>query len=221
MIHAVITLSVKSSWPCMSLQDKSWRVRYNVAQQLTSLCEALGPELSRCALAPCHPNTSAWQPRKNSVREARSWHCCSFVTSLGLNYRVFKAVRICASSCSQLHQSLLVSLMWTGNTPGDAVPQWYASTLLQHCGISRQCHFNKQAETVMRAGRSWCRRSCGCCRTTRRRYAWRRRPRSPPSARSSTTRPSSPRSCRASRSCPRTPASAPSYPHPVDARLNW
>ena len=28
-------------------QDKSWRVRYNVAQQLTSLCEALGPELSR------------------------------------------------------------------------------------------------------------------------------------------------------------------------------
>jgi hypothetical protein len=30
-------------------QDKSWRVRYNVAQQLYQLCEALGPELSRCA----------------------------------------------------------------------------------------------------------------------------------------------------------------------------
>ena len=33
----------------VAAQDKSWRVRYNVAQQLTSLCEALGPELSRCA----------------------------------------------------------------------------------------------------------------------------------------------------------------------------
>ena len=29
------------------MQDKSWRVRYNVAQQLYQLCEALGPELAR------------------------------------------------------------------------------------------------------------------------------------------------------------------------------
>ena len=29
------------------LQDKSWRVRYNVAQQLTTLCEALGPDLAK------------------------------------------------------------------------------------------------------------------------------------------------------------------------------
>ena len=29
------------------VQDKSWRVRYNVAQQLYQLCEALGPDLSR------------------------------------------------------------------------------------------------------------------------------------------------------------------------------
>lgn len=28
--------------------DKSWRVRYNVAQQLVALCEALGPETTRC-----------------------------------------------------------------------------------------------------------------------------------------------------------------------------
>lgn len=29
------------------VQDKSWRVRYNVAQQLTTLCEALGPDLAK------------------------------------------------------------------------------------------------------------------------------------------------------------------------------
>ncbi len=29
------------------MQDKSWRVRYNVAQQLCQLCEALGPDLAR------------------------------------------------------------------------------------------------------------------------------------------------------------------------------
>ena len=32
----------------MPAQDKSWRVRYNVAQQLYQLCEALGPDLARC-----------------------------------------------------------------------------------------------------------------------------------------------------------------------------
>lgn len=32
------------------VQDKSWRVRYNVAQQLYQLCEALGPELARYKL---------------------------------------------------------------------------------------------------------------------------------------------------------------------------
>lgn len=30
--------------------DKSWRVRYNVAQQLVALCEALGPDTTRCAV---------------------------------------------------------------------------------------------------------------------------------------------------------------------------
>lgn len=35
------------------LQDKSWRVRYNVAQQLCAMCEALGPEVSRCCQQPC------------------------------------------------------------------------------------------------------------------------------------------------------------------------
>lgn len=28
-------------------QDKSWRVRYNVAQQLYSLCETVGPTVAR------------------------------------------------------------------------------------------------------------------------------------------------------------------------------
>jgi hypothetical protein len=28
-------------------QDKSWRVRYNVAMQLVALCEALGPDVTR------------------------------------------------------------------------------------------------------------------------------------------------------------------------------
>jgi serine/threonine-protein phosphatase 2A regulatory subunit A len=35
-------------------QDKSWRVRYNVATQLVSLCEALGPEATRADIAPAY-----------------------------------------------------------------------------------------------------------------------------------------------------------------------
>jgi hypothetical protein len=34
--------------------DKSWRVRYVVAQQLYELCEAVGPELSRTELVPAY-----------------------------------------------------------------------------------------------------------------------------------------------------------------------
>ena len=44
---------VLSSMAC-NLQDKSWRVRYNVAQQLTQLCEGLGPELARQAMCCSH-----------------------------------------------------------------------------------------------------------------------------------------------------------------------
>ena len=47
------------------MQDKSWRVRYNVAQQLCQLCEALGPDLARYAAANPHmpyklPECPAW-----------------------------------------------------------------------------------------------------------------------------------------------------------------
>lgn len=31
----------------VKLQDKSWRVRYMVANQLYELCEAVGPEATR------------------------------------------------------------------------------------------------------------------------------------------------------------------------------
>lgn len=34
-------------WFHMLLQDKSWRVRYMVANQLYELCEAVGPEPTR------------------------------------------------------------------------------------------------------------------------------------------------------------------------------
>lgn len=43
LVHARMLSSV----PPMFLQDKSWRVRYNVAQQLVLLAEALGPEVTR------------------------------------------------------------------------------------------------------------------------------------------------------------------------------
>lgn len=36
------------------LQDKSWRVRYNVAAQMVPLCEALGPEMTRAELVPAY-----------------------------------------------------------------------------------------------------------------------------------------------------------------------
>lgn len=34
----------------MGFQDKSWRVRYMVANQLYELCEAVGPEPTRCLM---------------------------------------------------------------------------------------------------------------------------------------------------------------------------
>jgi HEAT repeat len=40
--------------PSCSPQDKSWRVRYNVAAQMVPLCEALGPELTRAELVPAY-----------------------------------------------------------------------------------------------------------------------------------------------------------------------
>lgn len=39
---------------CVCLQDKSWRVRYNVAAQMVPLCEALGPDLTRAELVPAY-----------------------------------------------------------------------------------------------------------------------------------------------------------------------
>jgi hypothetical protein len=39
---------------CIGLQDKSWRVRYNVAAQMVPLCEALGPEMTRAELVPAY-----------------------------------------------------------------------------------------------------------------------------------------------------------------------
>lgn len=41
------TLLTPSS-SCAPQHDKSWRVRYNVANQLVQLCEALGQEVTRC-----------------------------------------------------------------------------------------------------------------------------------------------------------------------------
>jgi serine/threonine-protein phosphatase 2A regulatory subunit A len=40
--------------PCshVTSQDKSWRVRYNVATQLVDICEAMSPEVTRAELAP-------------------------------------------------------------------------------------------------------------------------------------------------------------------------
>jgi len=35
-------------------QDKSWRVRYMVAQQLYELCEAVGPDLAMSELVPAY-----------------------------------------------------------------------------------------------------------------------------------------------------------------------
>jgi len=40
--------------PVIVAQDKSWRVRYNVANQLSELCEAVGPENTRTELLPAY-----------------------------------------------------------------------------------------------------------------------------------------------------------------------
>lgn len=37
-----------------TLQDKSWRVRYNVAAQMVPLCESLGPDMTRAELVPAY-----------------------------------------------------------------------------------------------------------------------------------------------------------------------
>lgn len=40
------------------LQDKSWRVRYNVANQLVQMCEALGPDVTRYGVYSRHAQCS-------------------------------------------------------------------------------------------------------------------------------------------------------------------
>ena len=55
-MYAKIMLRSCTAMTAKCTQDKSWRVRYNVAQQLYQLCEALGPELARYKLTQlaCH-----------------------------------------------------------------------------------------------------------------------------------------------------------------------
>lgn len=52
------------------LQDKSWRVRYNVAQQIPTLCEVLGADLARSELLP--PFERLLRDNEAEVRAAAS-----------------------------------------------------------------------------------------------------------------------------------------------------
>jgi hypothetical protein len=58
------------------LQDKSWRVRYNVAAQMVPLCEALGPEMTRAELVPAY--TKLLEDTEAEVRIAAAGKVSAF-----------------------------------------------------------------------------------------------------------------------------------------------
>jgi hypothetical protein len=58
------------------LQDKSWRVRYNVAAQMVPLCEALGPEMTRAELVPAY--TKLLEDSEAEVRIAAAGKVSAF-----------------------------------------------------------------------------------------------------------------------------------------------
>jgi hypothetical protein len=61
---------------CCVLQDKSWRVRYNVAAQMVPLCEALGPEMTRAELVPAY--TKLLEDTEAEVRIAAAGKVSAF-----------------------------------------------------------------------------------------------------------------------------------------------
>lgn len=62
--------------PAELLQDKSWRVRYNVAAQMVPLCEALGPEMTRAELVPAY--TKLLEDTEAEVRIAAAGKVSAF-----------------------------------------------------------------------------------------------------------------------------------------------
>ena len=58
------------------MQDKSWRVRYNVAAQMVPLCEALGPEMTRAELVPAY--TKLLEDTEAEVRIAAAGKVSAF-----------------------------------------------------------------------------------------------------------------------------------------------
>ncbi len=62
--------ALRHASPCPLSQDKSWRVRYNVAQQVPALCEVLGEELARTELLP--PFVRLLRDSEAEVRAAAS-----------------------------------------------------------------------------------------------------------------------------------------------------
>lgn len=58
------------------MQDKSWRVRYNVAAQMVPLCEALGPEMTRAELVPAY--TKLLEDTEAEVRIAAAGKVAAF-----------------------------------------------------------------------------------------------------------------------------------------------
>lgn len=60
----------------LCLQDKSWRVRYNVAAQMVPLCEALGPEMTRAELVPAY--TKLLEDTEAEVRIAAAGKVSAF-----------------------------------------------------------------------------------------------------------------------------------------------
>lgn len=57
-------------------QDKSWRVRYNVAAQMVPLCEALGPDMTRAELVPAY--TRLLEDSEAEVRIAAAGKVAAF-----------------------------------------------------------------------------------------------------------------------------------------------
>lgn len=79
--HAPVTLCALPPFVCV--QDKSWRVRYNVAHQLVTLCNALGPEATRAELVSGY--VKLLRDAEAEVRVAAAGKVSSFCKMLVLN----------------------------------------------------------------------------------------------------------------------------------------
>lgn len=97
------------------MQDKSWRVRYNVAAQMVPLCEALGPDLTRAELVPAY--VKLLEDTEAEVRIAAAGKVAAFskmLTPTLIVSQVVPRVKELANDSSQFVRAALAGVVLSG-----------------------------------------------------------------------------------------------------------